>query len=161
MDVNFFNKLVDEHSDGVYRFVLKTTKNKEISKDIVQESFEKLWINKERIDQQKAKSYLFTTAYHLTIDYFRAEQKHKLIDKQDIIHLTQHQQLPDAAEVINNALERLPLLHKQLIILRDYEGYSYEEIGQIMNLSQNQVKVYIFRARKALKDFIVSVENVI
>ena len=46
-------------------------------------------------------------------------------------------------------------------MLKDYEGYSYEEIGQIMNLSESQVKVYLHRARLQLKDYIVKVENVI
>jgi len=45
--------------------------------------------------------------------------------------------------------------------LRDYEGYDYKEIGEIANLSMSQVKVYIFRARKALKDYLVSIEKVI
>jgi RNA polymerase sigma-70 factor (ECF subfamily) len=46
-------------------------------------------------------------------------------------------------------------------MLKDYEGYSYEEIGRIMNLSESQVKVYLHRARLQLKEYIVKVENVI
>ncbi len=45
-------------------------------------------------------------------------------------------------------------------MLKDYEGYSYEEIGQIMSLNESQVKVYLHRARLALKNYLVSKENV-
>jgi RNA polymerase sigma-70 factor (ECF subfamily) len=48
-----------------------------------------------------------------------------------------------------------------VILLRDYEGYSYQEIGGITGLSESQVKVYIFRARKALKAYLVRMDNVI
>jgi RNA polymerase sigma-70 factor (ECF subfamily) len=46
-------------------------------------------------------------------------------------------------------------------MLRDYEGYAYQEIGEITGLNESQVKVYIFRARAALKKYIVSLDMVI
>jgi DNA-directed RNA polymerase specialized sigma24 family protein len=46
-------------------------------------------------------------------------------------------------------------------MLRDFEGYTYEEIGEITGLNESQVKVYIYRARLALKEYIGSIENVI
>ena len=62
-------------------------------------------------------------------------------------------------EILENALAKLPEQQRQLILLRDYEGYSYNEIGEITGLNETQVKVYIFRARKVLKDYIVKMEN--
>ena len=64
-------------------------------------------------------------------------------------------------EVLQEALNRLPEIQRSVVMLRDYEGYNYEEIGEITALSLSQVKVYIFRARKALKDYLVSIEHVI
>jgi RNA polymerase sigma-70 factor (ECF subfamily) len=46
-------------------------------------------------------------------------------------------------------------------MLRDYEGYSYDEIGDITGLNESQVKVYIYRARIAMKEYIVSIDNVV
>jgi len=46
-------------------------------------------------------------------------------------------------------------------LLRDYEGYSYEEIGEMLNLSESQVKVYIFRARQSLKEYLISIHHLI
>lgn len=59
-----------------------------------------------------------------------------------------------------DALNRLNETQKSLVMLKDYEGYNYEEIGQIMDLTESQVKVYLHRARLALRNYLVSPENV-
>jgi RNA polymerase sigma-70 factor (ECF subfamily) len=64
-------------------------------------------------------------------------------------------------EVLRDALDKLPEIQKSVIMLRDYEGYDYKEIGEITNLSESQVKVYIYRGRVALKEYIGSLSNVI
>ena len=78
-----FNTCVDDYSDGVYRFILKISKNKEDARDIVQTAFEKLWVNREKVETLKAKSYLFTVAYHLMIDQLRKESKIVVTDSFD------------------------------------------------------------------------------
>lgn len=55
-------------------------------------------------------------------------------------------------EIIDSALDVLPEQHKSILLLRDYEGYNYKEIGEIMKLNESQVKVYLFRARKKVKE---------
>ncbi len=67
----------------------------------------------------------------------------------------------DLKEILNKAVEQLPDVQRSVILLRDYEGYSYREIGEIAGLSESQVKVYIFRARIFLKKFIGKPEVVI
>ena len=64
-------------------------------------------------------------------------------------------------EIVDEALSKLPEIQKNVVLLRDYEGYDYAEIGNITGLSESQVKVYIFRARHTLKDYLVGVERVI
>jgi len=64
-------------------------------------------------------------------------------------------------EVLNEAVDRLPEIQRTVVLLRDYEGYSYEEIGEITGLNESQVKVYIYRARLFLKEYIGKLENVI
>jgi len=58
------------------------------------------------------------------------------------------------------ALSRLNETQKSLVMLKDYEGYSYEEIGEIMGLNESQVKVYLHRARQTLRTYLVSAENI-
>ena len=64
-------------------------------------------------------------------------------------------------KVLEEALSRLSETQRSLVLLKDYEGYSYEEIGQITGLSESQVKVYLHRARVQLKEYLVKIENVI
>jgi RNA polymerase sigma-70 factor (ECF subfamily) len=64
-------------------------------------------------------------------------------------------------KILDEALNRLSETQKSLVLLKDYEGYSYEEIGEIMNLNPSQVKVYLHRARVQLKEYLVKIENVI
>ena len=64
-------------------------------------------------------------------------------------------------KILDEALARLNETQRSLVLLKDYEGYSYEEIGEIMNLNASQVKVYLHRARVQLKSYLVKIENVI
>ena len=57
----------------------------------------------------------------------------------------------EANEVVNRAVSILPPIQKSIVILRDLEGYSYEEVGEILDLSESQVKVYLFRGRRKIK----------
>jgi len=72
-----------------------------------------------------------------------------------------HNDYNDLKEILKVALEKLPEIQKSVIMLRDYEGYSYQEIGEITQLNESQVKVYIFRARKTLRNYLGKLENVI
>ena len=75
MTVAEFNKSVDDYSDGLYRFILKNIKDEEKAKDIIQDTYEKLWTKISNVSYQKVKSYLFTAAYHTMIDTIRKEKR--------------------------------------------------------------------------------------
>ncbi len=161
MNTNDYNNAVEAFSDGVYRFILKNIKDTEKAKDIVQETFTKLWVNKDNVNPQKVKSYLFTAAYHTMIDTLRRDKRETRFDGVNESQYGHTKQYSDLAEVLNRALQTLNEVQRSVIMLRDYEGYSYHEIGEITGLSESQVKVYIFRARVALKNYIGQMEAVI
>ena len=73
----------------------------------------------------------------------------------------QDKQSNNLKKVLEEALSRLGETQRSLVLLKDYEGYSYEEIGKITGLSDSQVKVYLHRARVQLKEYLVKIENVI
>ncbi len=156
-----YNKCVDEHADGLYRFILKNMRDEEEARDVVQDSFEKMWRNHESVDAKKSKSYLFTTGYHTMIDRIRRKKHVSDFTKVNEDSLFHTEQYSDVKKILNEALNLLPDIQKAVITLRDFEGYSYEEIGTITKLNESQVKVYIYRARLFLKEYIGSMERVI
>ena len=135
--------------------------DKETAKDIVQDCFEKLWLKRESVEGTKTKSYLFTAAYNTMIDKKRKNKRLDIIETVPTHYSTVQAVNPDLQEILHNALSILPDIQKTVVILRDYEGYNYEEIGEITGLSASQVKVYIFRARVNLKNQIGSIANVL
>ena len=160
MTLEEYNMCVDTFADGMYRFVLKNLKDTDQAKDIIQDCFEKLWIRYSTVSFEKAKSYLFTSAYHTMIDVIRKNKHFENSDEKmnEPFHTKQYS---DISEVLQQALETLPEDQKAVLLLRDYEGYSYQEIEEITGLNASQVKVYIYRARMALKEYLGSIELVI
>ena len=161
MNVREYNQSVDLYSDNVFRFILKNIRDEDRARDIVQDSFEKLWRNAENVNFEKVKSYLFTTAYHTMIDVLRKEKRQTYMEDYQIPEDTHDEQYSDLAEILNTAVNQLPEIQRTVILLRDYEGYSYNEIGDITALSEAQVKVYIYRARVFLKSYIGKVDMVV
>ncbi len=158
MTVKEYNKSVEQYADNIYRFVLKNIKDSDKAKDIVQDTFEKVWKNHTDINFAKAKSYLFSTAYHTMIDSIRREKYKAEWDKADENKFFSNDSYSDVNEVLHKALDLLPADQKNVILLRDYEGYTYQEIAEITGLSESQVKVYIFRGRQFLKNYIGKIE---
>ena len=162
MTVEEFNQCVDLYSDNLYRFILNNVKDKDKAKDIVQDTYEKLWIKVSELPSTNAKSYMFTTAYRTMIDVFRRDKEQTRMDEMEFDEALSHnKQYTDLKEVLNEAVNKLPPIQRMVVMLRDYEGYSYQEIGVMAGLKEAQVKVYIFRARVFLKNYIGDIEKVI
>lgn len=160
MTAKEYNSAVDMYADNVFRFVMKHIKNEMSAQDIIQDAFMKVWIKREEIQAEKVKSYLFTTAYHCLIDWINKEKRSGDIEKVENSMTTPSSLEFDVNSVLEQALNRLPEIQKTVVLLRDYEGYNYAEIAEITQLNESQVKVYIFRARQALKGYLKARELV-
>ena len=156
-----FNECVTNFADNVYRFILKNLRHEEDARDVVQTAFEKLWKNRAEVDAAKSKSYLFTIAYHQMIDHIRKVKRIQLREEFNEDMKVQNRPVNNLKKVLDIALGRLSEIQRSLVLLKDYEGYSYEEIGRITNLNESQVKVYLHRARLQLREYLVKMENVI
>ena len=155
-----YNNCVNLYSDNVFRFILKNIRNEEDAKDVVQSAFEKLWLAREKVETETSKSYLFTIAYHQMIDLIRKNNRFSkgasLTNNEGF-----EKSMVDTRLTLNEALGKLNNLQRSLVMLKDYEGYHYAEIGEITGLSESQVRVYLHRARLQLRSYIVKPENVI
>lgn len=161
MTVEEYNKSVDLFSDNIYRFILKNIKDTDEAKDIVQDSFEKLWIRSSEVSFEKVKSYLFTIAYHTMIDKIRKNKRITTVENYNSFNVSYYDNYNNVSEVLNELINKLPDIQRAVILLRDYEGYSYDEISQITGITETQVKVYIYRGRLALKKAIGNIEALI
>jgi RNA polymerase sigma-70 factor (ECF subfamily) len=161
MTAEDYNDCVKLYADGLYRFMLKSTRQVEDARDLVQSSFEKLWEHRAEVNALKSKSYLFTIAYHKMIDLnrknSRMEFRESVPDQMEALPRSS----PRLKEILEKALNRLNERQRSLVLLKDYEGYSYEEIAEITGLNLTQVRVTLHRARLVLKEWLVSVENVL
>jgi RNA polymerase sigma-70 factor (ECF subfamily) len=155
-----YNRAVDEFSDRIYRFVLKSMGDTGRAEDVVQDCYEKLWLNVTEIDFSKARSWLFTTAYNRMIDILRRE-KRVVCEEEFSVEVHYSDNYSDLNEVLHRCLEKLPENWKSVILLRDYEGYSYEEIASVTGQTDSQVKINIYRGRLALRNMIGKMEAVV
>lgn len=155
-----YNDCVNLYADNVFRFIVKNLRHEEDARDIVQTAFEKLWRNRDIVENEKSKSYLFTVAYNQMIDHIRKVKRIQLKEDFGAEVKVHTYQVNNLKKNLQEALNQLSDTQKSLVMLKDYEGYSYEEIGQIMGLNESQVKVYLHRARTTLRNYLVSPENV-
>ena len=160
MNEREYNECVSTYADNVYRFIVKNLRHEEDARDVVQTAFEKMWRNRDEVDAAKCKSYLFTVAYHQMIDHIRKNKRIHLKEEFKEEARIQDRPAHNMKKVLEEALGRLSETQRSLVLLKDYEGYSYEEIGKITGLNESQVKVYLHRARVQLKNYLVKPENV-
>lgn len=154
-----YDQAVRTHADAIYRYVLAQCRNEADARDAVQNAFEALWRKRDGVDPNKVKPWLYRTAYRDMIDGIRKRKRVDLVESYD-------EELPGdpgrgyngLGEALRKALEALPEIQRSVVQLRDYEGYSYQEIGGITGLTESQVKVYIYRARKRLQGLLGSIE---
>lgn len=161
MTITEYNRAVEEYSDAVYRFILSGIRDEHRADDIVQDSFEKLWMHVAEIEYRVVKSWLFSTAYHDMIDIIRKEKRISGLEDTINDKITCEQGYSDLNEILHKALERLSPVQRTAILLRDYEGYSYREIGEITGQNESMVKINIYRGRIALKNYIGTIESIL
>jgi RNA polymerase sigma-70 factor (ECF subfamily) len=111
-----YNSCVSDHADGVYRFILKNLQHAEDARDVVQSAFEKMWVNRDKVNAATAKSYLFTVAYNQMIDHIR---KNKRIELRE--HFNEDARIasgdtPSFKRELEKALQQLTPLQKSLVL---------------------------------------------
>jgi len=159
-----FNLLVGRLKDSMYRISLQIVKDDELAEDVVQEVFIKVWDKRvELADIENLDAYCYRMTRNLSIDKTRLKH-YKTTDLSGAYRLEHSQPTPVQAAEINDTMElvkkwiqELPESQKTVLLLRDFEGLSYKEIADSLEMPLNQVKVYLFRARQYLRN---NMENI-
>ncbi|MBC7587092.1 MAG: sigma-70 family RNA polymerase sigma factor, partial [Chitinophagaceae bacterium] len=102
-----YNDCVSQYADNVFRFIVKNLRHEEDARDIVQTAFEKLWRNRENVENDKCKSYLFTVAYNQMIDHIRKNKRMQLKDSFNDTVKVGHQTSTNTKQILMEALNRL------------------------------------------------------
>ena len=146
-----YNECVNLYADNVYRFILKNLRHEEDARDVVQTAFEKLWRSRQEVDAAKMKAYLFTVAYHQMIDHIRKTKKIYLKETFNENSRVVDKPANNLKKVLEQALDTLSETQRSLVLLKDYEGYSYEEIGAITGFERKPGKSVFVQGQGAVE----------
>ncbi len=156
-----YHQSIKDYTKNLFRFLFKSLKDEDAVNDIIQDCYMKLWQNRGKVDHHKIKQWLFAVAHHAMINYLKSSSRNVRLKTLERTPEVYQKHDFDTKVIIERALNELPPLQKSIILLRDLEGYEYKEIGEILELQESQVKVYLFRARQKVKNSIKELTNVI
>lgn len=152
-----YNNGVSLWADDVYRYAVHCCGDREQSKDYVQEAFATLWEKREKVESKKGKSFLLAVVHNQVMSHFRHEAVHR--ESVDMLmgeQVTGPDERFDLHEALQKAMATLPRVQREAVMLKDVEGYNVQEISDILSINENQVRVYLFRARVAMKRTLIA-----
>lgn len=166
MSVEVFEARVLPAKDKLYRFALRLLGDKEEAKDMVQEVLTRVWDKRENMDQTlNMEAWCMQITKNLCYDKLKSKGYKNSMSLSEEWNIKDHSSTPekrielnDTMNKVHNIISELPDKQKQVIHLRDIEGYSYKEIVDIMSIDINQVKVNLFRARKVIRESLLKID---
>ncbi len=163
INLNDFNALYEKYCDPVYRNIVKLVKNDDDAEDILQEVFVSLWENRHRLRGRSLSGWLFIVSHNKAMDHLK-KQVHASLDQYGWI-----EQLEDASsdgaekealymeqlKMVSEAVDALPKRKKEVFRLCRLEGYSKDDVAQMMGISYQSVTDYLKQSNKAIKAYII------
>ncbi|CAH2212604.1 RNA polymerase sigma factor [Tepidibacter aestuarii] len=164
-DIDAFEKLIDKYKQTAYNIALGIVKNPDDAMDISQEALIKVYRYIKNFNQKSSFStWLYRIVMNTCLDYMKKNEKNKvipineeIINKQDDYIENNPEKILDKkieTQQIRDAIDKLSPIQKTAIILRDIQGFSYEEIANITDSSLGTVKSRIKRGRENLKEIL-------
>lgn len=150
--------------DKLYRLALRITLDKAEAEDIVQETLVRVWENsRQGFDRKSIKAFSLTVCRNLALDTARRAGHGNVTIDEDIEQLaagmTDHSDAKERLALVRKLMDSLPEVQRSIMELRDIEGMTYQEIAEVMDISDSQVKVYLFRARNKIRDMVRKIEE--
>ena len=151
-------------SDKLFRLALRITMNKAEAEDVVQDTLLKVWEHREEWEQiNNLEAFAIATCRNRALDVMkRAGRNTEKLD--EMVHFssqTPQEQLEanEQISLVNRLMDDLPEVQRTIMLLRDIEGKTYQEIAQTLDISETQVKVYLHRARTKIKERIWTINT--
>ena len=159
MEYISFQNTVLPLSDRLFRLALRITMNRAEAEDVVQDTLLRVWEQRSQWEQiNNLEAFAITTCRNRALDVQkRAGRNTKSLDEVDDVHSAMFnvQSSLEAREqlsLVRRLMDGLPELQRTIMLLRDIEGKTYQEIAQALGISETQVKVYLHRARTKIKE---------
>ena len=152
----------------LFRLALRITLNRVEAEDVVQETMIKVWNRRDHWDElESIEAFCLTICRNIAIDKTRKaeNQNQSLADEHDApdhsysSNPEEQAMQQDRVRLVRHLIDNLPEKQRSVMQLRDIEGKSYKEIAQILAISEDQVKINIFRARQAIKQKFIETEK--
>ena len=151
-----FRQWVEEYQDQAWTLARYLLKDAAEAEDVCQESFVKLWHHQDRIDIEKVKPRLMRVIRNGCLDRIRRRKPESEYEEATDADMApgpmQGLEQQDIGRQIKAAIEALKEPYRSLVVLRDIQQHSYSEVAGTLDLSMSQVKVYLHRARKQLRE---------
>ena len=175
-DTDAFEALVTEYEKNVYHLALKMTGNTEDAADLSQEAFIKAFhsLSSFRGDS-KFSVWLYRIVSNVCLDFLRRRSRRQTVSlsmededgEEAQLDIPDERQAPEllleksmTREAVRRGLAQLPPEPRQILLLREIQGLSYEEIASALGIESGTVKSRIFRARKKLCAFLLADGNI-
>ncbi|MEM9545295.1 MAG: RNA polymerase sigma factor [Bacteroidota bacterium] len=169
MQINELIEILKPYKNKMFRYAFSIVGNRFEAEDVVQEAMIKIWKRMDKFEEiDNKEAWVITIVRNLAIDKVRAKKKKQTSDINDYFHISDNAPSPDvkleqkdALLKVSEIMNSLQETQKEIITLRDIEGYTYQEIADIMELKVDQVKVYLFRARKILRERLAPIRKML
>jgi RNA polymerase sigma-70 factor (ECF subfamily) len=156
-----FRQWVDEYQDQAWTLARYLLKDAAEAEDACQEAFVKLWQNQDRIDPERIRPWLMKVTRNLCLDRLRrrhpSEEWQEWKQADSAPGPMQGVQQQELGEWLKHSINGLTEPYRSLVVLRDVHQHSYEDVATVLELSLTQVKVYLHRARKQLREQLAEV----
>ena len=165
MNLEAFQNRVIPAKNKLYRFAFRLLGNEDEAKDVVQEVLIRVWNGRDKMDEvQNWEAWCMRITKNLSLDRVRSINRRHTQPIEEVFNvrhedLTPHEttEQHESMQSISNLIASLPEKQRQVIHLRDIEGYTYNEICEILELDMSQVKVSLFRARTAVREKLMKI----
>ncbi len=142
----------------IYRVVLRIVHSEDVAEELVQEAFIKYYENRHRLaDSAQARYWLIRVSKNMALNYYKRKGREYRAYEKAFYEPKAEQQTgetrllrKESAEKVQDVLRQLPQKLREVMVLKEYGGLSYREIGEVMGISEGNVKVRVFRAREQL-----------
>ncbi|MBI4433503.1 RNA polymerase sigma factor [Candidatus Uhrbacteria bacterium] len=162
-DLAAFERVVSSYERRIYGFIIRMVNNRDDAAELTQETFLKLYQHMDTYDPARPiGAWIFTIARHVVYDWFRKTARHRVF-----LELDDDEQTNDLADThadafrsplhlaeqldIEHALRELRPIYREVLLLHYWQGYTYDEISEIISVPTNTVKTFVRRAKIAIR----------